>query len=163
MIQEGTFRSDLYFRLRVVDVRLPPLRERGEDIEELALFLLDKICSRLNRARRTMSPEAMQAIRAYGWPGNVRELENAIERAVILSDADVVLPKHLGLEAPQATPPPGDEEEDLSLLAYFKRFVLTHQDHMSESDLAAKLGISRKTLWERRLKHSLPRPRSNGS
>ena len=163
MIQEGTFRSDLYFRLRVVDVRLPPLRERGEDIEELALFLLDKICSRLNRARRTMSAEAMQAIRAYSWPGNVRELENAIERAVILSDADVVLPKHLGLEAPQATPPPGDEEEDLSLLAYFKRFVLTHQDHMSESDLAAKLGISRKTLWERRLKHSLPRPRSNGS
>ncbi|HYU15905.1 MAG TPA: sigma-54 dependent transcriptional regulator [Candidatus Acidoferrum sp.] len=165
MIQEGAFRSDLYFRLRVVDVIVPALRERGEDIEELALFLLERIAGRLGRPRRSMSPEALEAIRAYAWPGNVRELENAIERAVILSDAETILPAHLGL--PAATPalspsvPPG-EEEDLSLVAYFRRFVLTHQDHMNESDLAAKLGISRKALWERRLKLALPRPRSGG-
>jgi DNA-binding NtrC family response regulator len=165
MIQEGTFRSDLYFRLRVVDVKLPALRERGEDIEELALFLLESICARLGRPRRTMSPAALQAIRAHPWPGNVRELEHAIERAVILaeSEADALLPKHLGLDAPPPASAPPGEEEDLSLVAYFRRFVLTHQDHMSESDLAAKLGISRKALWERRLKHSLPRPRSGGS
>jgi two-component system, NtrC family, response regulator AtoC len=163
LIQEGTFRSDLYFRLRVVDVKLPPLRERGEDIDELALFLLEKICARLDRPRRIMSPGALQAIRAHAWPGNVRELENAIERAVILSDADTLLREHLGLEAPAPTPSPAvpaGEEEDLSLEAYFRRFVLTHQDHMSESDMAAKLGISRKALWERRLRHALPRPRS---
>ncbi|HKE14474.1 MAG TPA: sigma-54 dependent transcriptional regulator [Kofleriaceae bacterium] len=163
MIQEGTFRSDLYFRLRVVDVKLPPLRERGEDIDELALFLLEKICARLNRPRRIMSPGALQAIRAHAWPGNVRELENAIERAVILFDTDTLLREHLGLEAPAtAAPPavPAGEEEDLSLEAYFRRFVLTHQDHMSESDMAAKLGISRKALWERRLRHALPRTRS---
>jgi two-component system, NtrC family, response regulator AtoC len=163
MIQEGTFRSDLYFRLRVVDVKLPPLRERGEDIDELALYLLEKICARLNRPRRTMSPGALQAIRGHSWPGNVRELENAIERAVILFDADTLLREQLGLEAaapvPTSSAPPG-EEEDLSLEAYFRRFVLTHQHHMSESDMAAKLGISRKALWERRLKHALPRPRS---
>jgi DNA-binding NtrC family response regulator len=163
MIQEGTFRSDLYFRLRVVDVKLPPLRERGEDIDELALYLLEKICARLNRPRRIMSPGALQAIRGYSWPGNVRELENAIERAAILFDADTLLREHLGLEAAAPAPvpsaPPG-EEEDLSLEAYFRRFVLTHQHHMSESDMAAKLGISRKALWERRLKHALPRPRS---
>jgi DNA-binding NtrC family response regulator len=164
MIHEGTFRSDLYFRLRVVDIRLPPLRERGEDMEELALYLLEKTCARLNRPRRTMSIDAMQAIRAYSWPGNVRELENAIERAVILSDADTILPAHLGLEAaPVHAPAPLGPEQDLSLLEYFRRFVLTHQDHMSESDLAAKLGISRKALWERRMKHALPRPRSGGS
>jgi DNA-binding NtrC family response regulator len=166
MIQERAFRSDLYFRLRVVDVRLPALRERGEDIEEVALYLLETICARLGRPRRTMSPAALQAIRAHPWPGNVRELENAIERAVILSDADAdtILPAHLGLEAVlgAAPPAPPGEEEDLSLMAYFRRFVLTHQDHMSESDLAAKLGISRKALWERRLKHALPRPRSGG-
>ncbi|HWM85820.1 MAG TPA: sigma-54 dependent transcriptional regulator [Kofleriaceae bacterium] len=166
MIQEGAFRSDLYFRLRVVDVKLPPLRERGEDIDELALFLLEKICSRLNRPRRNMAPGALQAIRAHSWPGNVRELENAIERAVILFDAETVQLDHLGLEAapPQPSPsaPPG-EDDDLSLVAYFRRFVLTHQDHMSESDMAAKLGISRKALWERRMKHALPRPRSGGS
>ena len=166
MIREGAFRSDLYFRLRVVDVKLPPLRERGEDVDELALFLLEKICSRLNRPRRNMAPGALQAIRAHAWPGNVRELENAIERAVILFDAETVQLDHLGLEAapPQPSPsaPPG-EDDDLSLVAYFRRFVLTHQDHMSESDMAAKLGISRKALWERRMKHALPRPRSGGS
>jgi two-component system, NtrC family, response regulator AtoC len=165
MIQEGTFRSDLYFRLRVVDVRLPALRERGEDIEELALFLLETICARLGRPRRTVSPAALHAIRAHPWPGNVRELENAIERAIILAegDADALLPRHLGLDVPPPATAPAGEEEDLSLVAYFRRFVLTHQDHMSESDLAAKLGISRKALWERRLKHALPRPRSGGS
>jgi DNA-binding NtrC family response regulator len=171
MIQEGTFRSDLYFRLRVVDVQLPPLRARGEDIEEIALYLLESLCTRLGRPRLTMTPAALRAIRAHPWPGNVRELENAIERAVILADTDAALqPDQLGLEPakPSAAAPPG-EEEDLSLVAYFRRFVLTHQDHMSESDLAAKLGISRKALWERRLKHALPRPRpgqgsgSNGS
>jgi len=159
MIQEGTFRSDLYFRLRVIDVTLPALRDRGDDIDELALFLVDKTCARLNRPRRTLAPEALQAIRSYSWPGNVRELENVIERAVILSDGDLITPKLLGLEAAAPAPPPS-EEEDLSLVAYFRRFVLTHQAHMSESDLAAKLGISRKALWERRLKHALPRPRS---
>ncbi len=166
MIQEGTFRSDLYFRLRVVDVKVPPLRERGEDIDELALYLLEKICARLNRPRRAMSTGALHAIRAHSWPGNVRELENAIERAVILFDATTLLPEHLGLEAaprgPSPSAPPG-EDEDLSLTAYFRRFVLTHQDHMSESDMAAKLGISRKALWERRMKHALPRPRSGSS
>jgi DNA-binding NtrC family response regulator len=166
MIQEGSFRSDLYFRLRVVDVVLPPLRERGEDIDELALFLLEKICTRLNRPRRGMSAGALQAIRGHSWPGNVRELENAIERAVILFDATTLLREHLGLEAapsrPSPSAPPG-EDDDLSLTAYFRRFVLTHQDHMSESDMAAKLGISRKALWERRMKHALPRPRSGGS
>jgi DNA-binding NtrC family response regulator len=159
MIKEGTFRSDLYFRLRVVDIRLPPLRERAEDIEELALYLLDKTCTRLNRPRRSISAEAMQAIRAYSWPGNVRELENAIERAVILTDSESILPAQLGLEAVSPPALGAPQEQDLSLVEYFRRFVLTHQDHMSESDLAAKLGISRKALWERRAKHALPRPR----
>ncbi|HTE53903.1 MAG TPA: sigma-54 dependent transcriptional regulator [Kofleriaceae bacterium] len=166
MIQEGAFRSDLYFRLRVVDVRLPALRERGDDIEEIALFLLETICARLGRPRLTVSPAALRAIRAHPWPGNVRELENAIERAVILSDGDTeaIQPGQLGLEPPAVSGAlvPTGEEEDLSLVAYFRRFVLTHQDHMNESDMAAKLGISRKALWERRLKHALPRPRSGG-
>jgi DNA-binding NtrC family response regulator len=107
----------------------------------------------------------MQAIRAYTWPGNVRELANAIERAVVLAEdrrpggAAAILPAHLGLGPAAPAPRGAPEPDDLSLLAYFKRFVLTHQEHMSESDLAAKLGISRKALWERRLKYALPRPK----
>src|SRR5262249_22906139 len=137
-----------------------------DDIEELALGLLENIETRVGKPRRhTLSPEALKAIRAYRWPGNVRELENALERAVILSDAEVLLPDHLGLgAAPALRSDPdgnGDGDDDLSLAAYFKRFVLTHQAHMNESELAAKLGISRKTLWERRLRYALPRPRTH--
>ena len=167
MVEDKTLRADLYFRLRVVDIALPPLRARGDDIEEIALALLEKIELRLGRPRRhTLSPEALLAIRAHPWPGNVRELENALERAVILSDAETVIPEHLGLGRPPArragtVPTTGDSHEDLSLAAYFKRFVLTHQAHMNESELAAKLGISRKTLWERRLRYALPRPRAH--
>jgi DNA-binding NtrC family response regulator len=162
MVQDGSLRADLYFRLRVVDIVMPPLRERGGDIDELALVLLDKICARLNRPRVALGEETMKAIRAHSWPGNVRELENALERAVILSGADVLLPKHLGLGVPISTAAAAVQPaEDPSLTAYFKRFVLTHQDHMSETELAAKLGISRKTLWERRLRYSVPKPRGS--
>src|SRR5262249_40310366 len=121
MVRTGAFRADLYFRLRVIDIVLPPLRARGDDVDELALALVEKICARLGRPRVALSREAMAAIRANDWPGNVRELENALERAVILSGAEVLLPKHLGLGAATPTPaatPTG--EEDASLTAYFK-------------------------------------------
>jgi len=162
MVEAGSLRADLYFRLCVVDIVLPPLRERGDDIEEIALVLVERLGARLGRPRRTLTPGALKAIRAHRWPGNVRELENALERAIILSDRDEISAEHLGLAAAPADPAAAaGEEEDLSLVAYFRRFVLTHQDHMSESELAAKLGISRKSLWERRLRYSLPRPRGS--
>jgi DNA-binding NtrC family response regulator len=163
MVEDRSVRADLYFRLRVVDITLPPLRERGDDVEEIALALLEKIELRLGKARRrTLSREALAAIRAHAWPGNVRELENALERAVVLCDSEAVLPVHLGLgPSPAQRQDVSGGHEDLSLAAYFKRFVLTHQDHLNESELAAKLGISRKTLWERRLRYALPRSRSH--
>src|SRR5262249_14052751 len=150
------------FRLRDVEIVLPPLRDRGDDVEDVALALVDRLGARLGRPRRTLSPAALKAIRTHRWPGNVRELENALERAIILSEGDQISPEHLRLgAAPTAAAdssgaPAGHPEDDLSLVAYFRRFVLTHQDHMSESELAAKLGISRKSLWERRLRYSLP-------
>ena len=163
MVEAGALRADLYFRLRDVEIVLPPLRERGDDVEEIALVLVERLGARLGRPRRTLAPGALKAIRAHRWPGNVRELENALERAIILSEGDEISAAHLGLSADAAAGAPGTghEEEDLSLVAYFRRFVLTHQDHMSESELAAKLGISRKSLWERRLRYSLPRPRGS--
>jgi DNA-binding NtrC family response regulator len=166
MVEAGSLRADLYFRLRVVEIVLPPLRDRGDDIEEIALVLVERLGARLGRPRRTLTPGALKAIRAHRWPGNVRELENALERAIILSDGGEISPEHLGLGALRAVDaaaaaPARDHEEDLSLVAYFRRFVLTHQAHMSESELAAKLGISRKSLWERRLRYSIPRNRSS--
>ena len=124
----------------------------------------------------SLSPEAMKALERHRWPGNVRELENAIERASILADGDLITPAQLDLEMEtgedyaipsslvegdnEQKPPPSRESDagsDLSLEDYFQHFVLENQDRMSETELAQKLGISRKSLWERRQRLGIPR------
>ncbi len=160
LVQDGGFRSDLYFRLRVMELYLPPLRERGEDIIELTHFILDKTCSQLNRASMELSRECLDVIAEYRWPGNVRELENAMERAVILAENnDLITPDLLAIDNASETSNDGKsaEAEDHSLEAYFRRFVLEHQDSLTETELAKRLGISRKTLWERRQRFGIPR------
>jgi DNA-binding NtrC family response regulator len=168
LIEQGSFRPDLYFRLRVFEIRLPPLRERGADIDALADFLLAKICQRLHRPRLQFSARALDAIRRYQWPGNVRELENAIERAVILCEGMEIPPELLAIEtasAAVATPPPAAAATDpsLSLQDYFRQFVLEHQDKLTETELAHRLGLSRKALWERRQRLGIPRPNPKSS
>jgi DNA-binding NtrC family response regulator len=159
LIQEQRFRSDLYFRLRVVEMTLPPLRERGNDIKELSLFLLDKACKQLNRSRVEFSRTAMEAIRRYPWPGNVRELGNSIERAVILCENRQITPDLLAIDHSVGTKKgTANNGDNLSLEEYFRQFVLEHQDHMTETEMAKKLGISRKALWERRQRFGIPRP-----
>lgn len=158
MVEERTFREDLYFRIHVMEIRLPPLRERGEDLPELARFLLMKACRRLNRPPLRFSEEAMAQIRQYYWPGNVREMENAIERAVILADSTTVTADLLAL--PQSERESVSHALDLSLEDYFREFVLEHQDEFTETELARKLGISRKALWERRQRLGIPRPKN---
>ncbi len=146
MSYDGQFRNDLYFRLRVVEISLPPLRARGADVLELADFLLSKTCRRLNKPPLELTPEARQAIFEHPWPGNVRELENAIERAVILSDGGQLTPDLLAIDGPRPGAPPGIEGDDGggsgALTEYFRRFVLEHQGHLSETEIARRLGIS---------------------
>ncbi|MEX0891015.1 MAG: sigma-54 dependent transcriptional regulator [Gemmatimonadota bacterium] len=89
-IRAGTFRSDLYYRLNVITLHLPPLREREEDVQLLAERFLGRLAEHHARAGLRVTPEAMALLRAYDWPGNVRELENALERAVIVTDGDVI-------------------------------------------------------------------------
>ena len=158
---EQKFREDLYYRLKVVELRIPPLRERGEDILMLAEKLLVRICQKMKRERLSYSPEAMVTISQYRWPGNVRELEHAIERAVILSEDKIITPKSLDIEV-TVKQTLFEGQDRLTLEDYFQRFVLEHQNQMTETELAQKLGISRKTLWERRQKLGIPR-RKNGS
>jgi DNA-binding NtrC family response regulator len=163
LVQENAFRSDLYFRLRVVELALPPLRERGDDVIELAVFLLDKARKQLGRPPLTLSREALDAIRRYHWPGNVRELSNAIERAVILCEDAVITPELLAIDhRVTGAGAANDVNDKLSLEEYFRVFVLEHQEHMTETELAQALGISRKTLWERRQRFGLPRPKKRG-
>jgi DNA-binding NtrC family response regulator len=170
LVSEGDFREDLYYRINVMALVIPPLRERGEDIQKLASAILERTCTRLKTPRLQFNPEALQAIQHYSWPGNVRELENAIERAVVLAESDIITTELLAIESDyfdntinrgsasaETHDGTGEESEELSLEDYFQRFVLAHQDSMTETQLAKKLGISRKCLWERRQRFGLPR------
>jgi DNA-binding NtrC family response regulator len=94
-VKAGRFREDLYFRINVVTIRLPPLRERREDCPHARGHFLNKLALRERRAPTAMSPEALKLLTGYAWPGNVRELENAIERAVAVAKGNVILPSDL--------------------------------------------------------------------
>jgi len=164
MVKEGAFRNDLYFRLRVFEIVLPPLRERGRDMEELAAHLLRRAESRFGKTGLALTDDAWAAVRAHHWPGNVRELDNAIERAVILCDTGRITPELLALNDATrssedlAVGVTSDSNGGASLVEYFRRFVLENQETLSETELARRLGISRKALWERRARLGLPRP-----
>jgi two-component system, NtrC family, response regulator HydG len=89
-VEKGTFREDLFYRLHVVPVQLPPLREREGDILLLATKLVERICKRMNRPARQLAPDALEALASHAWPGNVRELENLLERAIVLGQGDSI-------------------------------------------------------------------------
>ncbi|GAB3109443.1 sigma-54-dependent Fis family transcriptional regulator [Aestuariicella hydrocarbonica] len=186
--REGKFREDLYYRINVVQLTLPPLRDRGKDIITLAETLLERYCQQLNKPTLILTPESIQAITTYTWPGNVRELENAMQRSAILCEDEKEISHDLlaidldlveveidsesrneiagqvqrtrsDRDAATSLAVP-ESNEDLSLEDYFQRFVLEHQDTMSETELARKLGVSRKCLWERRQRLGIPRKKS---
>jgi DNA-binding NtrC family response regulator len=106
MVSEGTFREDLYYRLNVVPIYLPPLRERTGDIPLLAMTMLSRFCKKNAVEVRGFTPEAMSMMESYHWPGNVRELRNIVERIAILCDSDRVEPRHLPDEVRNASPQP---------------------------------------------------------
>jgi DNA-binding NtrC family response regulator len=104
-VAERQFREDLFFRLSVFPIQIPPLRERSEDVVILARHFVDKFSREVNKKVLTLSSAAIDELRAYTWPGNVRELQNCIERAVILCDADTIQPRHLNLSFRQPVAP----------------------------------------------------------
>ena len=157
MVADHGFRDDLYYRLRVIEIALPPLRDRGADVLELARRLLGQVTRRLGRAALELTDAAEAAIVAHHWPGNVRELDNAIERAAILCDTGLITPELLALDAPPPPPAPSPPALGDSLEAYFRQFVRDHEHALSETELARRLGISRKALWERRQRLGMPR------
>ena len=97
MVEEGAFREDLYFRLQVVEIRLPPLRDRPSDIPVLARHFLRKASQELHRSEPTLPEESLNALLQHDWPGNVRELENCLTRAVVTATGTVIRPGHLRL------------------------------------------------------------------
>jgi transcriptional regulator with PAS, ATPase and Fis domain len=151
---EGDFREDLFFRLRVVPVEIPPLRSRREDIEPLVHYLLSRVAARYDRALR-LAPAALREMIRYDWPGNVRELENALEYAVAICRGQTVhaedLPAELGAEAaaPAPTPvAPAPQSSDEEAEAQSLRAALD-ANGWRRGPTAAALGMSRTTLWRR--------------
>ncbi len=166
MVSKGQFREDLYYRLNVIELRCPPLRDRGADIMVLAEALLDRVKHQMNRPELKFNSSIQTSIESHPWPGNVRELGNVIERAVVLCEGPLIDHSDLGLTyvpdtnhtfAAKEQRPMGRAQPMMSLEDYFQHFVLSHEDQMSETELAKRLGISRKSLWERRNRLGIPR------
>lgn len=159
MIEEKTFREDLYFRLNVISFEMPPLRERVEDIPHLAMSLLQKVSGNPNIDVRAFSPGAIEYMKSYKWPGNVRELENAIERAAnFVSDSGMIEKCHLqGMASGEQFFEGGKtlkiaiEEAERTLIENAITYCKGRK-----SDAAKLLGISRTTLYEKMEKHQIP-------
>lgn len=145
-VRAGRFRQDLFYRLNVVDLSIPPLRERPEDILPLANYFL----SDLSQGRARLAPAAGETLRRYNWPGNVRELRNAIERAALLSRGELILPEHLParVRAPQNAAPSVSIGTEARLEAIEREAILValRKHDFNRSEAAKALGISRRGL-----------------
>jgi DNA-binding NtrC family response regulator len=150
----GRFREDLFFRLNTVELHLPPLRERRDDIPLLAAHFLQQHAARYRKPVAAFHPDAMRALLAYAWPGNVRELGHAVERATLLAESGVVRPADLALQAPHAS---SAHLEDMSLEDVERLLITKALDrHGGNVSLAAKaLGLSRSALYRRLERHGL--------
>ena len=162
MVEDGSFREDLYYRLAVVPLELPPLRERREDIPELAQCLFRSVKERHGLELMRMSPAVLPHFARYRWPGNVRELENVIERMVVLSAGDEIgerdLPDHIRSAAPARDSFLIDlPEQGISLDAVERELILRALEkfHGNQTHAARYLDISRRTLIYRMEKHGL--------
>ncbi|MGA2193581.1 MAG: sigma-54 dependent transcriptional regulator [Nitrospirota bacterium] len=159
-IRNGAFREDLYYRINPINLSLTPLRERQEDIPLLARHFLEKFASELGKPVKSLSESCISIFLDYAWPGNIRELKNIVERAVLLSDTGTIAPEDLPENLKRRVTPSaaaGDVERALSIEEYTKSVILRYEDKMSEQKIADLLGITRKSLWEKRKKWGIRR------
>jgi transcriptional regulator with GAF, ATPase, and Fis domain len=156
-IRKGTFREDLYYRLNVVNVYLPPLRDRGDDILVIAKSLLQKFSAELNSAVKGFTPNALVAIRKYDWPGNVRQLENRIRKGLVLCDKTLLGPEDLDLSPEQIQPivPLDKAKEDFQ-----RRYILEvlERNNGNRTKTARDLGVDPRTIFRYLEKEGGPAP-----
>jgi transcriptional regulator with GAF, ATPase, and Fis domain len=154
-VQQGTFRRDLYYRLQVFDISLPPLRERPSDIPQLAEAFLRGLSRTLARASLFLTPSAVDRLLAHPWPGNVRELHNALERAAILAEGESIGPEHLSLDLPVVIVNAGS---DLGAAARQTIERVLQETDWNKAKAARRLGITRTQLYGRLRKYGLEGP-----
>jgi transcriptional regulator with PAS, ATPase and Fis domain len=159
-VKAGTFREDLYYRINVIGIRIPPLRDRKDDIRSLVLHYLDKYSQEMGKPVRDINMEALEVMMTYEWPGNVRELQNVVERAILIAEDGVITPECLpeGIKA-DASFAEAVFDQKLTIEDYTKAFIVRYQKQHNEQQLADLLGITRKSLWEKRKKWGIPRER----
>jgi DNA-binding NtrC family response regulator len=164
MVQKSSFREDLYYRLNVIPVVLPPLRKRKEDIPELAQFFLTKLANENNRKKIMLEKEAMQVLIDYPWPGNIRELENVLERAVVLCDSDRITISELPFvqetspafeQRKQMLPARGNLDERLSEMEKLLLIEALQEAKGIKTRAARALGIKTSTLYYKLEKYGL--------
>ncbi|MFQ3574074.1 MAG: sigma-54 dependent transcriptional regulator [Thermodesulfovibrionales bacterium] len=154
---ENRFREDLYYRINVIQIKLPPLRERRDDIPMIVKHFVSRFCQDANIPPKEVSSDAMQRLVEYKWPGNIRELQNVIERAVLLSSGNIITLEDLPDSLSDDSNPFFNKaiDEKLSIRDYTKSFIQKYENLYSEQQLADMLGITRKSLWEKRKKWGL--------
>jgi DNA-binding NtrC family response regulator len=167
-VQEKRFRSDLYYRISTIPLRVPPLRERPEDVPVLARLLLDGFAADLGRRGVRLSDPAQRALAAYSWPGNVRELRNVLERALLFCSREVLEPEDLRLAGTAAAAaealapdPAGGGESDLTLEQLERRHIerVLRETNGRVAEASQRLGVPRSTLYQKIKKFALPTPR----
>jgi two-component system, NtrC family, response regulator AtoC len=162
VVREGKFREDLYYRLNVVQIRVPSLRERKEDIPLLANAFLKEVCERDGKAFRPLSPEAMNCLLQYDWPGNVRELKGAIDSGMTLSTGQQIAPRDLPLAVRGQAESPvlreAGSQDHVNLQENERRLIIRALEECdgNRTEAAKKLGISRRTLHRRIRELQLP-------
>ncbi len=157
-VKNGDFREDLFYRINTITLKIPPLRERKEDIPLLAKTFLIKYSLELQKDVTGISGEAIARMNKYQWPGNVRELQNVIERAILISDGQKIGTDHLP-ESMRAgiTFLDTSLNKRLNIEEYTKAFIMKYQSKHNEQQLSGMLGITRKSLWEKRKRWGLER------
>jgi len=157
-VRSGDFREDLYYRIKVFEIDIPPLRERPEDIMAIAEHYLERLGSQMGRRVTGFSPKARELLLRYRWPGNVRELANAIERALVVCHEGEIEETHLPISRRAAES--SSDEDDLSLQACERRQItkVLHLTNYNVTHAAKKLGIDRVTLYNKMRKYGIERP-----
>jgi transcriptional regulator with PAS, ATPase and Fis domain len=154
MISEGAFREDLFFRINTIEITIPPLRDRGDDVLELADFFLTNFKAKYGKSSLKLNKDTSKFLKNYRWPGNVRELQHTIEKAVILCDSNVIKPDDLylprqELKSSEDSPLTFSEIEKLGILKALER----NKGNVYKT--AKELNIARQTLYNKIQKHKL--------
>ena len=153
-VEEGRLRKDLYYRLNVIRIHIPPLRERKEDIPLLVEYFLGRLSSKLRLPRKKVSEKAMEHLMRYSWPGNVRELENVLERVMIMCNGNVIKPSHLPAHVREGK---GTIKVKGTLEDMEKELIerALEETGGNKKEVARILGISRSTLWRKIKKYGI--------